>query len=217
MENISVLNEIFPLVYFTNMDYRPDRRAQIEHLLVHGLHVSPVRMPGVVYTGTSNKRWNGFIGCGLCHLEILKVAQAQNQNILIFEDDALLINDYTNIIQNAINELPENWDMLYLGGNICSHITRVSSHLGRLTHAQSTHAYGVNKNFLDELIDYLEPRKYTQVIDITYASEIIPTHNCFITIPMIAIQRADKSDIEGQFVNYPSWMEARFFEQLNGE
>lgn len=211
---MSSINELFPLVYYTNLDIRPDRKDWIENQLVNGLKVSPIRMPGVIYTGTGDRRWNGFIGCGLCHLNILKEAREKDKNVLIFEDDALLINDYNSIIREAINELPENWQMFYLGGNICSRITRISPHLGKLSHAQSTHSYGVNKNFLDELISYIEPRIYTQIIDVMYAYEIVPTHNCFISIPMVSVQRADKSNIEDAYVDYPSWMEKRFYEQL---
>lgn len=208
------ISETFPLVYYTNLDTRPDRRDLIENQLVNGLRVNPIRMPGVIYTGTGDRRWNGMIGCGLCHLNILKEAREKNQSVLIFEDDALLINDYNSILNSAISELPEDWQMLYLGGNICSRITKVSPHLGRLSHAQSTHSYAVNKNFLDELISYIEPRIYTQIIDVMYANEIIPSHKCFICVPMISIQRADKSDIENTYVDYPSWMEKRFYEQL---
>jgi hypothetical protein len=205
------LNELFPLCYCTNMDYRPDRWVQAQQEIAK-VGIVPQRASGTIWTGTGDTRYNGWIGCGLTHLRCLKLALEQNQNVLMFEDDVLFISDYTNIIPAALDELPE-WDMLYLGGNICRSIFRISSHLGRLTYAQATHAYGVNKTFLPEIIKVLESR-FGQIIDKIYADEIIPGNRCFITVPMVAVQRTGKSDIEGRDVSYEDWMVQRFNEQL---
>lgn len=207
-----IISEFFPLQYCMNMDFRPDRWIKVQEEFTK-IGIKPIRISGEIYTGTGDKTFNGQIGCGLTHLKILKLAKEQNQNVLIFEDDAIFINDYSIVIPEALDELQE-WDMLYLGGNICSPIYQVSTHLGKLTHAQSTHAYGVNKNFLDKLINYIEPKITTTIIDVMYANEIVPTNNCYIMIPMVAIQKDDYSDIEGRKVNYSSWMEKRFQDQL---
>ncbi len=206
------LSELFPLVCCTNMDYRPDRWAYAQQELSK-LGLIPTRIPGVIYTNTSSTVLNGQIGCGLAHLNGLKLAKEENTNVLMFEDDVKFINDYPNIIQGALAELPDCWDMLYLGGNICRSIFQISSHLGKLTHAQSTHAYGVNKDFIDIILN-TEDRILQRPIDLIYADELIPGNNCFILIPMVAIQRTDHSDIEGRKVDYSSWMEKRFYEQL---
>jgi GR25 family glycosyltransferase involved in LPS biosynthesis len=206
------LAELFPLVCYTNMDYRPDRNTYAWQE-ISKLGLIPVRIPGVVYTGTNSTVLNGQIGCGLAHLNGLKLAKERNQNVLMFEDDVKFINDYPHIIQDALNELPEQWDMLYLGGNICRSIFQVTPHLGKLTHAQSTHAYGVNRNFLDKILNS-ENRILQRPIDLIYAEELIPANNCYITIPMIAIQKTDFSNIENRKVDYSSWMEYRFYEQL---
>jgi GR25 family glycosyltransferase involved in LPS biosynthesis len=208
-----VIKDFFPFSYCTNMDYRPDRWIQAQEEIAK-IDMHPQRISGVVFNSeTNNKIRNGYIGCGLAHLNGLKLAREQDQNVFAFEDDILFIHDYINIINKALEELPENWDMFYLGGNICAPVTQVSDHLGRLSHAQATHAYGINKNFLNYLIDYLEPNKFTKVIDGVYANEIIPNHNCFITIPMVAIQRSDYSDIEGTNREF-TWMEERYNSQL---
>ena len=207
------LNELSPLSYYINLDYRPDRNTYAQQEIMK-LGLIPIRIPGVIYTETNNTVFNRQIGCGLAHLNGLRLAKEQNQNVLMFEDDVKLINDYTNIIQGALTELPEQWDMLYLGGNICSSIFQISTHLGKLTHAQSTHAYAINKNFLDRLINHIEPRITTTIIDVMYANDIVPSHNCYITIPMVAVQKSGYSNIEERNVSYQDWMETRFYEQL---
>jgi GR25 family glycosyltransferase involved in LPS biosynthesis len=205
------LNELFPLSYCTNMDYRPDRWEQAQQE-ISKVGITPIRASGVIWNGTENKVYNGYIGCGLTHLNCLKLALEKNESVLMFEDDVLFINDYLNTINSAIEELPTDWDMFYLGGNICRSIFRFSEHLGRLTHAQATHAYGVNKIFLPYLVSHLETRK-DAIIDVIYGNEIIPRNKCFITIPMVAIQRNGQSDIEGKNIDF-NWMEQRFKEQL---
>ena len=206
------LVELFPLVCYTNMDYRPDRNTYA-YQEISKLDVSPTRISGVVYTGTSSKVLNGQIGCGLAHLNGLRLAKERDVNVLMFEDDVKFINDYPNIIQGALDELPEQWDMLYFGGNICRSIFQVSEHLGKLTHAQSTCSYGVNKNFIDTILN-MESRILQRPIDLVYAEELIPSHNCYITIPMVAVQKSGYSNIEERNVSYQDWMETRFYEQL---
>ena len=207
------LSEIFGLVCYTNMSYRPDRNIYAQQE-ISKLGLTPTRIPGIIYTGTNSSIRNGQIGCGLAHLNGLRLAKEQNQNVLMFEDDVKFINDYSNIIQGALDELPEQWKMLFFGANVCSSIFQVSPHLGKLTHAQATHAYAVNKNFLDKLINYLEPRITTTIIDVIYANEIVPANNCYITIPMVAVQKSGYSNIEERNVSYQDWMETRFYEQL---
>lgn len=93
-----------------------------------------------------------------------------------------------------------DWWMLYLGANLMRPCYEVTDHLAQLTHAQSTHAYGVNKKYLPQIINFIE-NNHT-FIDVIYAEGIVPQTPCFITIPMMAIQRTDFSDIENREMNY---------------
>jgi GR25 family glycosyltransferase involved in LPS biosynthesis len=208
------INKFFTQCYVTNMSYRPDRLAQATEE-IRKLELGFIREEGIIYTGTPNPQWNGWIGCGLCHYNILTKAN-RDQHILIFEDDFLLINDYKNTLESAIDELPEDWCMLHLGGNICRPIVRYSEHLGKTSHVQATHAYAVNKNFIPTLIEELTPVLETRIIDTFYADNIVPKYECYITIPMVAVQRDDYSDIDSKAVSYRSWMEQRYWDNLKG-
>ena len=207
------ISELFPTAYFTNMDYNQSK-AENTTREVEKIGITPTRIPGVVYTGTSSKEWNGWIGCGLAHLNGLRLARELNQNVLMFEDDVVFVDDYINIIHNAVNELPENWDMFYLGANITGTVNQVSTYIGRLTSARATHSYGVNKNFLNKLITLLEERVESKPIDCIYADEVCPGNYCYITIPMVTTQRDGFSDISGTTVSYSSWMTQRFNDNL---
>jgi glycosyl transferase family 25 len=69
-------------IIYINLEYRKDRKEQIEHELeIMSLKQNSERFDAI-------KGNPGGIGCGLSHIEILKLAKERNyKNILILEDD----------------------------------------------------------------------------------------------------------------------------------
>jgi len=60
---------------------------------------------------------SGQIGCALSHIKIWEDAIKNNyNNIIVFEDDAIIPEDFWDRFNEAYNELPKDWDMLLLGG-----------------------------------------------------------------------------------------------------
>lgn len=214
------MDKFFDAIFYINLDSRIDRKKMVLEE-TNKLGVAAQRVKGIVFDGQydadlsldQRKRANGIMGCMLSHLSILYWALKHNASVLIFEDDVKFINNYHEIVPKALAQLPKDWDMLYLGGNICNTITQVSENLGKLSHSQSTHAYAVNKKFTETLIDYIDTSQVVP-LDLTYAYKVIPNHNCYITIPMVAVQQASFSDIENSNVEYETWMEDRFYQHL---
>lgn len=195
------------LKFLINLDERKDRLVESERELEKLKIDNVVRFPAI-------KANTGVIGCATSHLYCLGTALNQNKNALIFEDDIMFINDYKEIFEESQKELENlDWAIWYLGGNICDTITQVSPHLGGLTHAQSTHALAVNIKYIPTLLTII-PRYYNVPLDLIYSGIIVKNLPCYISIPMMAIQRPSYSDIEGQFADYTGWMEKRFFDQL---
>ncbi len=58
----------------------------------------------------------GEIACAISHRNIY-AAMIENgwQRILIFEDDVMLLPEHINELEQALIELPEDWELLYLG------------------------------------------------------------------------------------------------------
>jgi len=67
-------------------------------------------------------RWNkGQLGCAISHLSAQKsIVENGFRKVLILEDDALIDESRINYFKNAIQEIPENWDLFYLGYNTIS-------------------------------------------------------------------------------------------------
>jgi GR25 family glycosyltransferase involved in LPS biosynthesis len=207
--------ELFPLQVCINLDKRPDRYKICVEEEFPKLDINPVRKSGVVFTQTESPWWNGAIGCLLSHYDILRAAYLLNTNVFIFEDDIHLTDNSFDILHYASEELGNvEWDMIYAGANILKPFYRVTDHLAKLSHAQSTISYGVNKKFLEKLLSYIDLQKIDAPIDVVYADRVIPNHNCLITIPMLGIQRDSYSDIENTNVKYSEYLEKRYWDNF---
>ena len=191
--------KFFDFIYCINLDSRKDRwKESIEEFSKVGVLDKVVRIPGVPHT-------HGFYGCRLAHANCIKDAiQNKVNNILIFEDDVEFFpNAYENLIQ-AIIELPEDWDMFYLGANLDTFPAyQISDHIIKLTGAFSTHAYAIKATLFDTLLQMnLNPD--TGTIDISYAHNVHPDYNCYLAFPLIAGQRKSYSDIQKSVLDYNS-------------
>lgn len=59
---------------------------------------------------------DGIIGCGLSHIKIYEeIIKNKYKNTLILEDDIYFEDDFYNVLNDALNELPKDYDILYLG------------------------------------------------------------------------------------------------------
>jgi GR25 family glycosyltransferase involved in LPS biosynthesis len=155
----------------------------------------------------------------LSHYQVLEAAALLETNVFVFEDDISFIDDLDRStlwnLEHACFELGRlDWDMFYIGGNILKPFHQVSPHLAKLNHCQSTVAYGVNKKFIPDLLKYINLTHIDRPIDMIYADTVIPKHNCYISIPMLAIQRDSFSDIENKEIKYSEYLERRYSENF---
>jgi GR25 family glycosyltransferase involved in LPS biosynthesis len=58
----------------------------------------------------------GVIGCALSHVNLWKriIAMDSSEPVCIFEDDALLVQNYSACLQNVLKKLPKDVDVLFL-------------------------------------------------------------------------------------------------------
>lgn len=211
---MSTFTELFPNQIYMNLDRRTDRRELAEKEFER-MGISPVRMPGVFITTAPNQRLNDILGCMYAHIECLIWGFQRESNVFIYEDDIKFIDrpDIRELTDAACSELEQReWDMFYLCANILRPHRQESEHLSRLNHAQSTVAYGVNFNFIPKLLSYLPLNgQITQPwIDVIYAENVVPQNKCYISVPMMGVQREGWSDIEGMHVRYEDYLLQRY-------
>jgi hypothetical protein len=122
---------------------------------------------------------------------------ADSTRLLHLEDD-VMFRDLTHLSQ-AINELPDDWDVLYLGANlICwnngePNPERYSDHLFRVRAAWTTHAVAYNKKCVRRILEG-QPSFDAQMFD-NWLSTRLPELNAYCVAPMVAYQRPRFSSI----------------------
>lgn len=111
------------------------------------------KLPGREYFITQ-----GAVGCLLSHLMLWNVLIHQpEEEFLILEDDVKLCDDFTERYEKFRAELPDDWQMAYLGylipgGSYGEGITHVSENI-IICKPVCTHAYMVKKSALKTLIE----------------------------------------------------------------
>lgn len=135
----------------------------------------------------------GWKGCRDSHLAVLE--KYKNEKfILVFEDDVLFISDPMEPIAEVIEELPSDWDMLYLGISPSQEYKKFSPHLYRVNGGYTTHAI-LWHNRSNGAVNYvLTHRKDILKIDVFLGATVHKIFNCFVIFPILCTQRQEKSD-----------------------
>lgn len=188
-------------IYCINLDRRPDRWLQIKpEFNREGLHVE--RFPAidandfkVNYACDNNNN-----ACTLSHLSIvLRAKYLGLKSVMIFEDDAVLTNNFTVKLQECLKELPADWNMLYLGASHREQPVKIADKIYKLQRSFCTHAYILNENMYDVMIESFP--KLDQPCDCFY-TVLQKEYKMYITNPPLAWQRGDFSDIVGRVMKY---------------
>ena len=145
--------------------------------------------------------WDTFgpkssIGCALSHLLVWKkLIKSKKENCVVFEDD-IIYNKNLDIkveIENALNLVPKNFDILYLGSVILPlpfDSIKINKKIEKPNIALATHAYIISRRCAKKLLKLMYNKKYIfQHIDLclqylSYRKFI----NTFIISPRIIFQ-----------------------------
>jgi GR25 family glycosyltransferase involved in LPS biosynthesis len=132
------------------------------------------------------------------NLSSIAILQSIKENTIVFEDDVVFVsNKFTDVMAN----LPEKWDMLYLGGNVCETLNdRVNDYWWRCTDTWTTHAVIYTPKAAKYILSKYDPTK--AVYDDFLKHKIQPKLNCYICKPFICDQKAGVSDLWGGHVEY---------------
>lgn len=102
----------------------------------------------------------GDLGCLLSHIKALQYAKSKNWNcVMIFEDDAVFVPDFNEKLTICMNELPANWDMLWLGGSDYRMPYPYSKNLNRLVASWGTFGYVIRDTVYDYFINIMSEQK----------------------------------------------------------
>ena len=134
-------------------------------------------------------------------LELLKSAKERRlKRIVVFDDDVLFHNDFTEKFLSAWHELPSDWRLVYLG---CNHTDRsvIRPYSENLYHpeglANGSFAYAIDENVFDLLITEIE--KFEWPYDAGPLRVVNTTHpdKTFVIEPNLVIANVTESTIRG--------------------
>ena len=173
--------------FVINLDRREDRMVSF----------NKNKFPFEVKRFSAIETSDGTMGCNLSHLSILE--QQSEFPFAIIEDDCKMVAPWSDV-ENAMSQLPDDWDALWLGATLDGKIERYSANLFRLKKGYCTHfvIYNTPKivNYIiEELPKFIATTKGKPIIDLFYYEYIQRIFNCYITYPMMALQAEGYSDI----------------------
>ncbi len=189
---------IFSEAYVINLKHRTDRLISItDECIKNDIKINLIAaVDGASKYATLKRKRKAVFGCYDSHLYTLKMLQHKvGEYFLVIEDDCVFVDNFRQKLEECSKQLPENWDMLYIGGSLKAKNSteNFSQNLKRAKNVLCTHAYIIKKSSITDLITTVEKRKWK--VDMLYCN-YQKTHNCYITVPELTWQKTGYSDLE---------------------
>jgi GR25 family glycosyltransferase involved in LPS biosynthesis len=224
------LNEFFDKIYCINLNRRKDRWQNVSKLFKkHNLIVERFPacdgIPKDYKHAESLDEWNrpkshkgklnaGEIGCALSHKAIMKIiSKKKYKSVLVLEDDVDFVQNLTAEFNKMIQYLPEDWDMLYIGGNnkighpAQKELEIVNKYYARTRLTLTTSSYAVRQTAVKKIRNLLKDEPFRMAIDTAYTKvQQMPDINAYVMRPSLAWQVASFSDIRNAYRDYSKIM-----------
>lgn len=140
-------------------------------------------------------------------------------NILVFEDDLEIVSDINYYMPLCLEQLPHDYDLLYLGAYVIRPFKgRYSENLLLLDKVHTTHAVCYPRKTIEKLLPIFEkhsenPNDKTP-IDLTILNRIISEGKSYITYPLLVSQQRGYSYIEKKEIDYEKYIVQEYNNQL---
>jgi GR25 family glycosyltransferase involved in LPS biosynthesis len=202
------MNWYFPHIICVNLARREDKWADcIKEFKKHNIKVERFDAVDGNPIGYEGSLPDGAIGNALSQIEIIKEAkQKEYDRILILEDDIEFHDDFNNLFNEWVKEVPEDWDLLYLGGNHnFQDKVMVSPHVRSINDTYATHAYAIRHTVYDLVLEHMSD--FSIENDVALA-EVQKKCKAYCFSPNIAYQRPSISDVFNRWVDYDFFKKA---------
>jgi glycosyl transferase family 25 len=207
------INEFFEKAYCINLNRRPDRwLTSSEIFKKNNINVERfTAKDGNEINLPSPYKFE--LAGSISHLNLIKKAKQLNlSNVLIFEDDVEFIDDIQKQFSEKIKNVPDDWDMIYFGGNHIVEPLEINDGVYKIYWTYALQMYAVNSKFFDDLISFLET-KITQTLNNDnplqpsvaadyFMAQLHESKNCYVIKPHFTWQRENFSDIQEKITNY---------------
>jgi len=197
--------EFFDCIYLVNLTKRVDRlleaTEQLEKYNIPFKRVSAI------------EKDNGAEGLRDTMLLIFNEAIEQKyENILVFEDDVLFLDEDVNgVMDKVVEQLPKDYRLLFLGAQYSNGFTHFQSpNLLPVTKAFATHATCYSVLAIKEILSL----GMHYPIDNWMVTDIQTRGRCYGTYPLLATQRAGYSDIAKNDISWRAFIDGRYMQKI---
>jgi len=176
-----------------NLPERTDRLEQIKGELPYLFKDTRFHLvPGV-------RNINPMLGIAEAHLSCILKAKINGwDKVLIMEDDCYFQAKEKTLayLKNALNHVPEDWDVLLGGIYESNGITKIDQYWNKTKEFCGLHFYIVNSKVYDRFLTYTGNYHIDRWVNMN------GDLNCYVTAKFVALQRDGFSDNVKQRVNY---------------
>lgn len=183
-------NIISTKAFVINLDRRPDRLVELKVPFEYERFSAT---NGTIFDEVP-KKLKGHIGCWDSHRRILERIKTEGlEYAVVMEDDVEFDKEFKEKIDHYVAQLPEDWDLFYMGGwNVSKEIKKYSENLNVAEDIYTTHAYIIRDKFIPVLLEVIYARRYK--IDVVFC-DALKKGKCFIANPVLTWQKQGYSDI----------------------
>ena len=182
------------IIKVINLDSRPDRWERVqEELKTLGL-TNYTRFPAL----TDGGAWKGSV---MSHFRC--ITEGETGYLLLFEDDVCFEPNAPHIIAEAVKQLPDDFDMFYMGANVKTPAERYSENLFEVTFGVHTnHAILFSENARNVIRENYHPsNKDYPTFDHWLYMKGLSMMKCFVCYPMMAFQKGGLSDVRQEYLD----------------
>ncbi len=186
-------------IYCINLASRQDKWKECEAEFKKFNLTQIERAEGVPWKENGFNNPNG--GCTAAHYKVFEKILANNyQRTLILEDDfEIICEDFHKKWEECVKEIPEKWDMLYLGCHYGEKPkSKVSSHIIQINRVLTTSSYGISLELVKELLPIFKDNNSPPDV-LFYDSHL--NKQCYVLKPRLMVQRVCFSDVQGRECN----------------
>lgn len=216
--NQDSINNFFDKIYCINLDRRLDRweenclpqfkKFNLENVeKISAVDGKNLDLPhGDVY--------NGELAGSMSHLNALKKAKNDSvSKLLLLEDDVVFKENVNQLFSAYVKNVPDNWDIIFFGGNHQGGLIPVSQGVIRIFHSYAIHACAIKDKCYDTLINHLDKSinrvlenrnvKFTPSVAADFfLAQLHRSLNVYCFYPHLAWQLEGFSDIQQSNTNY---------------
>lgn len=145
----------------------------------------------------------GTFGIIESYIQLVKNAEFLGlSNFLIFEDDVEFCNTFQKDVNIFLENVPDDWDIIYFGGNHLDHFpVPVNEYVSRCVSTRTTHALIFRNTcynkVLDKITSFYSPVD-EMLAEMQKKGEVI----AYVPVPSLVWQFESYSDIEEKKANY---------------